>query len=138
MTTTTTTMTRFQQIIEKNKAIRSSRRKITNTIMLSVTGVLTILALVPLFWIIGYVIYKGGQYINNQDLAVTLVEQATPTIKEMETKFGCFFEPLARNTASAMSTNERQITSKNCFPNGCPSAVRRATEMSSIITSPRT
>ena len=64
MTTTTTTMTRFQQIIEKNKAIRSSRRKITNTIMLSVTGVLTILALVPLFWIIGYVIYKGGQYIN--------------------------------------------------------------------------
>src|SRR5690349_24560235 len=35
---------------------------------------------------------KGGQYINNQDLAVTLVEQATPTIKEMETLFGCFFD----------------------------------------------
>ncbi len=35
---------------------------------------------------------KGGQYINNQDLAVTLVEQATATIKEMETLFGCFFD----------------------------------------------
>ena len=35
---------------------------------------------------------KGGQYINDQDLAKTLVEQATPTIKELETKFGCFFD----------------------------------------------
>ncbi|MCL5422597.1 MAG: FAD-binding protein, partial [Nitrospirae bacterium] len=35
---------------------------------------------------------KGGQYINDQDLAKTLVEEATPTIKEMETKFGCFFD----------------------------------------------
>jgi fumarate reductase flavoprotein subunit len=35
---------------------------------------------------------KGGQYINDQDQAVTLVEQATPTIKEMETKFGCMFD----------------------------------------------
>lgn len=38
---------------------------------------------------------KGGQYVNDQDLAKTLVEQATPTIKEMETRFGCFFD---RNT----------------------------------------
>ena len=28
---------------------------------------------------------KGGQYINDQELAKVLVEQATPTIKEMET-----------------------------------------------------
>ena len=35
---------------------------------------------------------KGGQYINNQILAKTLVEQATVTIKEMETKYGCFFD----------------------------------------------
>jgi len=35
---------------------------------------------------------KGGQYVNNQDLAKTLVEEATPTIKEMETRFGCFFD----------------------------------------------
>ncbi len=35
---------------------------------------------------------KGGQFINNQELAKLLVEQATPTIKEMETKYGCFFD----------------------------------------------
>ncbi len=35
---------------------------------------------------------KGGQFINDQDLAKLLVEQATPTIKEMETKYGCFFD----------------------------------------------
>ncbi|MFH1019887.1 MAG: FAD-binding protein [Pseudomonadota bacterium] len=35
---------------------------------------------------------KGGQYINDQELAKTLVEQATPTIKEMETLYGCFFD----------------------------------------------
>ncbi|MBU0544521.1 MAG: FAD-binding protein [Proteobacteria bacterium] len=35
---------------------------------------------------------KGGQYINDQQLAMTMVEQATPTIKEMETKYGCFFD----------------------------------------------
>ena len=35
---------------------------------------------------------KGGQYVNDQNLALTLVEQATPTVKELETKFGCFFD----------------------------------------------
>ncbi len=35
---------------------------------------------------------KGGKFINNQDLAVQFVEQATPTIKEMETIYGCFFD----------------------------------------------
>ncbi|MBT6614046.1 MAG: FAD-binding protein, partial [Deltaproteobacteria bacterium] len=35
---------------------------------------------------------KGGQYINDQELALTLVEQATPSIKEMETRYGCFFD----------------------------------------------
>lgn len=64
MTTTMTTVTRFQQLIEKNQASRSSRRKVTNTVMLIVTGLMTLLALIPLFWIIGYVVYKGGQYIN--------------------------------------------------------------------------
>ncbi len=43
---------------------RYRRRKATNFTMLTLTGLLTLLALVPLFWIIGYVIYKGGQYIN--------------------------------------------------------------------------
>src|SRR3954469_21410283 len=41
---------------------------------------------------------KGGQYINDQDLARTLVEEATPTIKEMETRFGCFFDRNADGT----------------------------------------
>ena len=35
---------------------------------------------------------KGGHFINNQELARTLVEQATPTIKEMEALYGCFFD----------------------------------------------
>jgi phosphate transport system permease protein len=41
-----------------------TRRKLVNGMMLGLTGLLTALALVPLFWIIGYVLYKGGQYIN--------------------------------------------------------------------------
>ncbi len=40
------------------------KRKLFNAFALSMTGLITLLALVPLFWIIGYVIYKGGQYIN--------------------------------------------------------------------------
>lgn len=41
-----------------------ARRKSTNVLMLVLTGILTLLALVPLFWIVGYVVAKGGQYIN--------------------------------------------------------------------------
>jgi succinate dehydrogenase flavoprotein subunit len=41
---------------------------------------------------------KGGQYINNQELAFTLVSEATATIKEMETRFGCFFDRNADGT----------------------------------------
>jgi succinate dehydrogenase/fumarate reductase flavoprotein subunit len=41
---------------------------------------------------------KGGQYINDQELAKTLVEEATPTIKEMENSFGCFFDRNADGT----------------------------------------
>ena len=32
--------------------------------MLTITGLLTLLALIPLFWIVGYVIYRGGSTIN--------------------------------------------------------------------------
>jgi phosphate transport system permease protein len=64
MTTTAAPVSRFQQLIEKNQAVVSSRRKAVNLIMLSITGLMTLLALIPLFWIIGYVVYKGGQYIN--------------------------------------------------------------------------
>jgi phosphate transport system permease protein len=40
------------------------RRKLSNIVMLALTGFLTLLALVPLFWIVGYVVFKGGRYIN--------------------------------------------------------------------------
>jgi phosphate transport system permease protein len=40
------------------------RRRLANIVMLSLTGLLTGIAIIPLFWIIGYVFYKGGQYIN--------------------------------------------------------------------------
>jgi phosphate transport system permease protein len=40
------------------------RRKLSNVVMLTITGLFSLLALVPLFWIVGFVIYKGGQYIN--------------------------------------------------------------------------
>lgn len=40
------------------------RRKIVNVVMLGLTGLMTLLALIPLFWIIGYVIYKGGQNLS--------------------------------------------------------------------------
>jgi fumarate reductase flavoprotein subunit len=35
---------------------------------------------------------KGGQFINNQNLAWELVMKAPERIKEMETKYGCFFD----------------------------------------------
>jgi len=56
--------TQFQELIAKNQVRLAMRRKFTNGFMLSVTGFLTILALIPLFWIIGYVFYKGFAYLN--------------------------------------------------------------------------
>jgi succinate dehydrogenase / fumarate reductase flavoprotein subunit/fumarate reductase flavoprotein subunit len=35
---------------------------------------------------------KGGQFINNQDLTWELVTVAPQRIKEMETRYGCFFD----------------------------------------------
>jgi phosphate transport system permease protein len=57
-------VTRFQELISRNQSAHRVRRKAVNGVMLSLTGLATILALVPLFWIIGYVVYKGGQSIN--------------------------------------------------------------------------
>ncbi|MBI3172686.1 MAG: phosphate ABC transporter permease PstA [Chloroflexi bacterium] len=64
MTATTATSTRFQQLIAEQQASLTPRRKIVNAVMLSLTGLMTLLALIPLFWIVGYVIYKGGQQLN--------------------------------------------------------------------------
>ncbi len=57
-------MTRFQELIARDQAAHLRRRRIVNAVMLSVTGLLTLMALVPLFWIVGYVIYRGGPSIN--------------------------------------------------------------------------
>lgn len=35
---------------------------------------------------------KGGKYLNNQELAWTLVESAPQVINELETQVGCFFD----------------------------------------------
>jgi phosphate transport system permease protein len=47
-----------------NPKARHLSRRITNVVMLSVTGLFTLLALVPLVWIVAYVIRAGGQNIN--------------------------------------------------------------------------
>ena len=57
-------MSTFTALISKGYETRLRRRKTTNFILLSLTGVATLLALIPLFWIIGYVIYKGAPTIN--------------------------------------------------------------------------
>jgi phosphate transport system permease protein len=48
----------------KQSPAKIRRRKIMNGFMLNLTGFLTALALIPLFWIIGYVIIKGINAIN--------------------------------------------------------------------------
>jgi len=63
MTNSENAMTRVQ-IISNNQWVLPGRRKIVNNLMIGLCGLLTILALVPLFWIIGYVFYKGGGYLN--------------------------------------------------------------------------
>ena len=50
------TTTRFQQLISQNQAALSTRRKTVNALMLSLTGLLTLLALIPLFWILGFLL----------------------------------------------------------------------------------
>jgi phosphate transport system permease protein len=41
-----------------------ARRRTSNAVMLVLTGLVTALTLVPLFWIIGYVVYQGGKSID--------------------------------------------------------------------------
>jgi phosphate transport system permease protein len=54
----------FSELMIRNRVSQARKRKTINAAMLSVTGLLTALALVPLFWIIGYVIIRGGKAIN--------------------------------------------------------------------------
>jgi phosphate transport system permease protein len=57
-------MSLFSELMDRNRARRANRRKAANAVMLTLTGAVTALALVPLFWIIGYVIIQGGKNIN--------------------------------------------------------------------------
>lgn len=52
---------RYSQI---DPSVGKLRRRVSNRLMLSLAGLLTVLALVPLFWIVGFVIYKGSGSIN--------------------------------------------------------------------------
>jgi phosphate transport system permease protein len=57
-------MSSFSETIKHGYQARARKRKSANLLMLSLTGLATILALIPLFWIVGYVIYKGAPIIN--------------------------------------------------------------------------
>ena len=52
MTTSVVSTSGLRQLIADRQATSSSRRKITNTIMLSLTGLMTLLALIPLFFVL--------------------------------------------------------------------------------------
>jgi phosphate transport system permease protein len=58
----TVTTVPFRRHIQVCNGFR--RRRFTSRILLILTGLTTVVALVPLFWIIGYVLYQGGQSIN--------------------------------------------------------------------------
>jgi phosphate transport system permease protein len=57
-------MSTFSEKIRRGSQTRIRNRKAANIFMLSLTGLATLLALVPLFWIVGYVIYKGAPSLN--------------------------------------------------------------------------
>jgi len=57
-------MSHFTELIDRNRVNRGRQRKAANAAMLTLTGMLTALALIPLFWIIGYVVIRGGKNIN--------------------------------------------------------------------------
>ncbi len=57
-------MSDFSELINHGYKTHSRGRKSINLLMLSLTGLATILALIPLFWIVSYVVYKGAPTIN--------------------------------------------------------------------------
>ncbi|HEX7556177.1 MAG TPA: phosphate ABC transporter permease PstA [Leptolinea sp.] len=63
MSNTEAAMSEYQIFTKREWSI-SPNRNVVNKIMIGLTGLLTLLALVPLFWIIGYVIMRGGSYIS--------------------------------------------------------------------------
>ena len=57
-------MSTFSDRLQQGSHNRLRNRKVLNAFMLVLTGLATLSALVPLFWIIGYVIYKGAPSLN--------------------------------------------------------------------------
>lgn len=57
-------MSDYDLLIKVGAVERKKKRKVLNAIMLGLMGFLTLLALVPLFWIISYVTVRGGKAIN--------------------------------------------------------------------------
>jgi phosphate transport system permease protein len=57
-------MTSYSEQIRLGSQVRLRRRKSLNVLMLVLTALATLSALVPLFWIVGYVIYKGAPSLN--------------------------------------------------------------------------
>ena len=53
-----------QTYIPSRQAGRYRRRQAVNRLMLGLTGLMTLLALIPLVWIVGYVVYRGGPSLN--------------------------------------------------------------------------
>lgn len=47
-----------------NPDVGRLRRRVNNRIMMVLAGCLTLVALIPLFWIVGYVILRGGSSLN--------------------------------------------------------------------------
>ncbi len=61
---TTKTISFAKKINNSQRSYR--RRKVVNYFSLSIMALLTLIALIPLFWIVSYVFLRGGQYINPQ------------------------------------------------------------------------
>ena len=57
-------MINFSLLLSEGMRRQQGRRKATNMVMLGLTGLMTLLALIPLFWIIGYVILRGGKALD--------------------------------------------------------------------------
>jgi phosphate transport system permease protein len=53
-----------QPIARQVHSAHYRRRKFTNAVMLSLTGVATLLAVIPLVWIVSYVVLEGGRFLS--------------------------------------------------------------------------
>jgi phosphate transport system permease protein len=51
------------QYIKQTRSLYG-RRKLTNIATLALTAIMTLVAIIPLFWIVGYVIFQGSQSLN--------------------------------------------------------------------------